>query len=131
MEPRDELGDETMKMEKRGRQNVMRREVVRQRCQTLCNSDEPGVGAQASTREVLKICPPCLHGGMTKGLGLHVGLIECRRRWRGVRVGRWGSYIHAEFTVQDELKFLIREGAAAQYGLTESREPADTECRAW
>lgn len=48
-------------------------------------------------------------------------------------MGRWGgqgSYIHAEFTVQDELKFLIREGAAAQYGLTESRERADTEPRA-
>lgn len=28
------------------------------------------------------------------------------------------SYIHAEFTVQDELKFLIREGARAQFGLT-------------
>lgn len=45
-------------------------------------------------------------------------------------MGWRGSYIHAKFTVQDELKFLIREGAAAQYGLTESRERADTEPRA-
>lgn len=69
---------------------------------------------------------------MTNGSGLHVGLVECGGGGAGGGGGgRWGSYIHAEFTVQDELKFLIREGAAAQYGLTESREPADTECRAW
>lgn len=63
-----------------------------------------------------------------EGSALHVGLVE--EEGAGVGdVGR-GSYIHAEFTVQDELKFLIREGAAAQYGLTESRERADTEPRA-
>lgn len=64
-----------------------------------------------------------------EGSALHVGLVE--EEGAGVReVGGRGSYIHAEFTVQDELKFLIREGAAAQYGLTESRERADTEPRA-
>lgn len=64
-----------------------------------------------------------------EGSALHVGLVE--EEGAGVvEVGGRGSYIHAEFTVQDELKFLIREGAAAQYGLTESRERADTEPRA-
>lgn len=66
-------------------------------------------------------------------------LVECGREGGrrkggmegGSEMGGGVSYIHAEFTVQDELKFLIREGAAAQYGLTESREPVDTESRAW
>lgn len=66
-----------------------------------------------------------------EGSALHVELVEEEGAGVGeVGGGVRGSYIHAEFTVQDELKFLIREGAAAQYGLTESRERADTEPRA-
>lgn len=83
------------------------------------SGDEPSVGTRGKNLRPVPIMRS------DEGSALHVGLVEC-----GWERGR-GSYIHAEFTVQDELKFLIREGASAQYGLTESREPVDTESRAW